>query len=270
MKRLLYILLIGSILSSCSEYQKALNSEDVAAKFTVGEALYNKGKFTKANRLFEQIIPQYRGKPQAEKLMYLHADSYYQMKDYYLAGYRFEQFATSYPKSDKVEEAEFLSAKSKYMLSPIYTKEQHETKEAIQKFQVFINSYPDSEYLEEANKMVQELDGKLEQKTYDIAYQYYKTVGYTRDYKAAIKAFDNFIFEFPGSKLREDALFYRLDSAYNLAINSVERKKKERLQTAKTYYHSFVNKYAESKYIDDTKDMLENIEEGLKKYSTKS
>ncbi|WP_452229560.1 outer membrane protein assembly factor BamD [Lacinutrix sp. MEBiC02404] len=270
MNKLIYILLVGLALSSCSPYQKALNGEDISSKFKVGEAMYNKGKYMKASRLFEQIMPQYRGKPQAEKLSFLHADSYYKSNDYYLAGYQFDRFASTYPKSEKAEEAQFLSAKSSYMLSPAYTKEQHATKDAIEKFQVFINSYPDSEFIVEANTLVHELDGKLEQKSFDIAYQYYKTVGYTRDYNAAIKAFDNFIFEFPGSKLRETALFYRLDSAYQLAINSVERKKEERLVKAKTYYLSFVGKYANSKHSDDTKDMLENLEEELKKYSTKS
>jgi len=270
MNKLIYIVLFGLVLSSCSPYQKALNGDDIASKFTVGEDLYNKGKYLKANRLFEQIMPQYRGKPQAEKLSFLYADSYYKAKDYYLAGYQFDRFSTTYPKSVKAEEAEFLSAKSSYMLSPMYSKEQHATKDAIEKLQVFINTYPNSPYLEEANQLVKELDGKLEQKAFDIAYQYYKTVEYTRDYNAAIKSFDNFIFEFPGSKLREQALFYRLDSAYNLAINSVERKKEERLIKAKSYYLSFVNKYANSEYIDKTKDMLENLEEELKKYSTKS
>lgn len=270
MKKLLYLLLIGSILSSCNEYHKALNSEDVATKFSVGEALYNEGKYVKANKLFAQVVPGYRGKPQAEKLMFLYANSFYYMEDFFLASYQFERFATSYPDSDKVEEAEFLSAKSKYLISPVHSKEQHETKEAIQMFQLFLNTYPNSEFTAEANKMAKELDGKLEQKSYDIAYQYYNTVGYTRDYKAAIKAFDNFIFDFPGSKRREDALFYRLDSAYNLAINSVDNKKLERLEIAKTYYLSFVSKYSSSEHLEDQKDMLENIEDELKIYSTKS
>ena len=270
MKKLIHIFCFTLLLSSCNEYQKALNSDDVAEKFRMGEVKYNSGKYAKANRLFAQIVPNYRGKPQAEKLMFMYASSFYQMEDYYLASYQFERFATSYPSSDKVEEAEFLSAKSKYLISPVHSKDQTETKEAIQKFQLFINSYPESEFLAEANSLVKELDGKLEQKAYEIAYQYYLTVEYTRDYNAAIKAFDNFIYEFPGSKLRENALFYRLDSAYQLALNSVEHKKQERLETAKSYYESFVSKYTESEHLDDTKDMLENIEQELEHYSNKS
>ena len=82
MKKFFYILLVFTVLSSCSEYQKVLKSEDIATKFKMGEELYNEGKFAKANRLFAQIVPNYRGKPQAEKLMYLYSNSFYQMGDY--------------------------------------------------------------------------------------------------------------------------------------------------------------------------------------------
>ena len=112
MKNLFYILITFTVLSSCSEYQKALKSEDIATKFKMGEELYKEGKFAKANKLFALIVPNYRGKPQAEKLMYLYSNSFYQMKDYYVAGYQFERFASSYPKSEKLEEASFISAKS--------------------------------------------------------------------------------------------------------------------------------------------------------------
>ena len=279
MNKFFYILLAFTVLNSCSEYQKALKADGegaIAEKFKMGEALYNEGKFAKANRLFAQIVPNYRGKPQAEKLMYLYSNSFYKMKDYYVSGYQFERFAASYPKSEKLEEASFLSAKSSYMLSPVYTKDQTETKEAIEKLQEFINVYSDSEYATEASKLVQELDFKLEKKSYSIAKQYNQI----SDYPASVRSFDNFIFEFPGSSLREDALFYRLDSAYKLAMNSVELKKtlqfgivnlkKQRLETAKEYSDIFKSSFVNSKYIKDVNSMVVAIEEELKNYSTKS
>src|SRR5690606_7339878 len=91
MKNIFYTLLITLVLTSCSEYQKALKSEDVATKFKLGNELYDAGKYGKANKLFAQIAPQYRGKPQAEKLMFMYAMSFYKLKDYYLAGYQFER-----------------------------------------------------------------------------------------------------------------------------------------------------------------------------------
>ena len=70
MKKLFYILLAVVVFSSCSEYQKVLKKDDIAAKFALGDSLFQQGKYAKANRLFVQIVPKYRGKPQAEKLMY--------------------------------------------------------------------------------------------------------------------------------------------------------------------------------------------------------
>ncbi|MDO7172840.1 outer membrane protein assembly factor BamD [Mariniflexile sp. AS56] len=275
MKRFLYILITITLLSSCSEYQKVLKNEDISAKFKMGEDFYNAGKFSKANKLFAQIVPNYRGKPQAEKLMYLYSNSFYKMKDYYTAGYQFERFASSYPKSEKLEEASFLSAKSYYQLSPVYSKDQKETKSAIEKLQDFINLFPESEYLSEANKLVHELDYKLEKKAFSIAKQY-NTIS---DYPASVKSFDNFMFDFPGSSLREEALFLRFDSAYKLAVNSRETKitpnglvplKKNRLEEAIEYYTSFKKAYANSKHIEEVNAMASVLDEELQKYSTKS
>ncbi len=270
MKKLFYLFLTFIVLSSCSQYQKALKKPDVSEKFRVGEEMYNKGKFAKANKLFAQIVPSYRGKPQAEKLMFLYSKTYFEMKDYYLASYQFERFASAYPQSEKVEEAAFLSGKSAYMLSPVYSKDQTETIDAIEKLQSFINLYPESEFLPAANELVKELDFKLERKAFEIAKQYNKIAGYTGDYTASIKAFDNFILDFPGSTYREDVYFYKLDSAYKMAINSVESKREERLENVKKHYNSYKKSYSQSERMEDADKMLDEAIKELEKYSTKS
>ncbi len=259
------------VFSSCSEYQKALKSEDIATKFKLGTELYDAGKYNKANRLFEQIVPKYRGKPQAEKLMFMHADAFYQTKDYYIAGYQFENFSRSYPQSEKVEEATFLSAKSYYQLSPVYSKDQKETVEALEKLQLFVNRYPNSQYLPEANTLIKELDYKMEKKAFEIAKQY-NNIAYfeSSDYEASIKAFDNFLIEYPGTSFREAAMFYRLDSAYRLGINSVEYKKQERLDIAKGYYDTFKKFYPNSEYIAEADKMNAEVTEALQQIETKS
>lgn len=280
MNKFFYILTALIILSSCNEYQKALKSEDIATKFKMGEELYNQGKYEKANRLFAQIVPNYRGKPQAEKLMFLYSNSFYQMRDYYTAGYQFERFVSSYPNSEKLEEASFFEAKSYYKLSPVYSKDQNETKKAIEKLQEFINLFPESQYVFEANKLIKELDFKLETKAFEIAKQYKEIApGYTKDFNAAIKSFDNFIFEFPGSTLREDAMFLKLDAMYQQAINSVEYRntidgiltlRKQRLEATKEYSDVFKNTFNNSKHIETVNNMAKTIQEELKNYSKKS
>ncbi|WP_053992598.1 outer membrane protein assembly factor BamD [Mangrovimonas sp. TPBH4] len=271
MKNIFYTFLLVLSLSSCSEFQKALKSEDIAEKFRVGTELYEQEKYGKANRLFAQIIPQYRGKPQAEKLTYMYAKTYYEMGDYHLSGYQFERFETAYPRSEKAEEASFLSARSYYMLSPVYSKEQKETVQALDKLQIFLSKYPDSEYLPEVNKMVKELDYKLEKKAFEIAKQYNQIAYFdASDYEASIKSFDNFLLEYPGSTFREEAMYYRLDSAYRLAINSMQYKKEARLMTAQGYYNSFIKYYSDSKFAEEANRMNDELTAELNKFETKS
>jgi len=65
-----------------------------------------------------QIVPKYRGKPQAEKLMYMHSKAFYETKDYLSANYRMERFVEAYPKSERVDEIAFLPQKAIIKLSP--------------------------------------------------------------------------------------------------------------------------------------------------------
>ena len=65
MKNCLYILIVFLSFNSCSEYQAVLKGDDVATKFKFATKLFEAGKYTKANRIFVQIVPKYRGKPQA-------------------------------------------------------------------------------------------------------------------------------------------------------------------------------------------------------------
>jgi outer membrane protein assembly factor BamD len=164
MKKIIYLVLTVALLSSCNEYQKALKSEDVAVKFEMGTKLYDAGKYSKALKIFEQIAPAYRGKPQAEKLFFMFSQSYYKTKQYYLAGYQFDSFVSGYPKSEKLEEAAYLGAKSYSMLSPVYSLDQTDTNKALDKLQNFIDAYPNSQYAKEANLVVKDLSEKIEKK----------------------------------------------------------------------------------------------------------
>jgi outer membrane protein assembly factor BamD len=263
MKKIVSLLVLVLLFSSCNEYQKALKNEDVAAKFEIGTKMYDAGKYSKAIRLFEQIAPQYRGKPQAEKLFYMFSQSYYKTKQYTLSGYQFESFVSGYPKSEKVQEAAYLGAKSYSMLSPEFSLDQTDTFKAIEKLQNFIDTYPKSEYLGEANESMRILTDKIEKKVFENA-KGYNTVS---EYKAAMVALDNFIIDFPGTKFKEDALFLKFDSAYQLGINSVPAKMEERLKVAKTAYTGLMKHNAETKYKERANEMLARVETDLQKFT---
>nr|WP_235855799.1 outer membrane protein assembly factor BamD [Allomuricauda aequoris] len=268
MRSILLLCFAAILLTSCSEYQKVLKNTDVGPKYDMAEKLYNEGDYKRAVRLFEQIAPKYVGKPQGERVMFFFADSYFKTEDYYLSGYQFERFVKSYPRSDKIQEATFLGAKSYYMLSPRYSLDQTDTDKALAKLQTFINNYPESEYFDEANTMAKELTTKKEKKQLEIAKQYNKIGAWDLPRLiSAIKAFDNFVSDNPGSIYREEALYYRIEAAANLAFYSTFDKKQERLQDAMGSYNNLMKYFPESKFKDDADKLAEKIQDELSAYT---
>ena len=257
-KRLVFFIIsvcFSTIFFSCSDYQKLLNSDDASEKYKQAEVYYNSGEYRKSNRLFEQIIPKYRGRPQSQRIIFFFAETYFQTKSYSLAAYQYENFVKSYPKSERVLEAIFKAAKCYYLQSPTYSLDQDETYNAIEKLQVFINLYPDSEYTPEANQMISELQEKLEKKDFEIAKQYFTI----RDYRAAVKANDNFIAGFPGTKFREESMYIKFLSLYEIAVNSILSKKKKRLNELKQQYDLILRYYPETLFLEDLNKKMERV-----------
>ncbi len=264
MKTSLLLLFAALLLSSCGEYQKLLRSDDISAKYTTAVDLYKEKKYKKALKLMEQIVPAYRGKPQAEPLMFRYANTFYELGDFYLSGYQFERFESAFPKSDSVEVAAFKSAKSYYELSPRYSLDQEDTQKAMDRLQDYLNKYPDSPKRQEANALVLELRRKLEKKDYEVAKQFLRI----SDYKAAIEAYDNFVADHPGSIFRKNAFLERSEAAYLLAINSVPYKVQGRLQTAKNFFENYLKYYSEDTELKKEADkLIENIDSRLSSYT---
>jgi len=141
--------------------------------------------------------------------------------------------------------------------------DQTDTYKAIDKLQTFIDRYPESTYFPEANVMVKALREKIEKKFFEIAKQY-NTIA---DYKASLIALDNFIINYPGTPYKEQALYYKLDSSYKLAINSIPSKVEERLNVAKVAYNSLMKFNANSEYKKQADEMLARIDNDLKQFS---
>ena len=267
MNKVLSFLFVAFFLVSCSEYQKALKSDDVAVKNEAANKMYEAGKYTKAIRLYEQIAPAYKGKPSAERMFYFYSMSLYKSEQYYLAGYQLENYSVTYPKSEKREEASFLAAECFYRLSPAFSLDQTDTQKALDKMQKFIDNYPNSEFLPKANACVKELREKQEKKAFEIAKQYHTIAGYRLEYTAAIRALDNFIADYPGTPYKEDALFLKFDATYQYAKNSVETKKSERFNSAKMAYNNLIKFNSNTKYKNDADKLLADIEQELQKYT---
>lgn len=263
MNKLFFIIISAVLLSSCGRMYKVMKSDDIGLKYSTAEAYYEDDKHNKAIRLFENLAPQFKGKPQAEKMFYMYAQSLLKTESYYLAAYEFERFVASYPRSEKVEEAAYLSAFCYSQTALPYNLDAKDTYKGLETMQAFIDKYPDSKYLPQANEVVAKLTDNIERKAFENA-KLYNTVQDVSmmNYKSSIVTLNLFIQDFPGSKYKEDALFYKFDSQYNIAINSIESKMKERLMEALEIYDQLFQYYPNTKYkakADTTKEKITKI-----------
>jgi outer membrane protein assembly factor BamD len=242
----LMIALFSLWLGAC-QFNRILKSSDYELKFTKAIEYYNKGNYTSAQTLLEELIPVFKGTTRAEEVYYYYAYTHYYIGDYSLAGYHFRTFARAFPHSSHAEECAFMNAYCYYMSSPRYSLDQSDTKNAIQEMQNFVNEFPESKRVDTCNVLIDKLRSKLERKGYESAKAYYVR----DDWKAAIPAFENFIKDFPESGRLEEVRFLVIKSYYLLARNSVESKKPERIEKCVDNYLKFVDLHPQSPYLKE-------------------
>jgi len=264
MKMRLPILLLCAILAfaSCrSKYQKLLKSSDYNAKYEAALVYFAEEDYHKAQTLFEGIITVYRGTEKAEVINYHLAYCYYHQGDYMLSGYYFENYTSTFPNTEKTPECQYMTGVSYGNESPKPSLDQEYTVRAIEAYQMYLNRYPDGENYAEANNQVSVLREKLEDKEFQNAKLYHKL----GDYKAAIIALKNVLEDYPDTDKHEEILYLVLDSSYELAVNSVEKKKYERYESAVDEYYSYIDRYPSGKYASDAEKAYENCMKFLRK-----
>ena len=253
------LLLIVTLGSCKSKYEKLKASNDNAKKYQEAVKFYNKKDYTKALGLFEDLVTRYRGRAEAEDLFYYYAYTNYRLKDYTSARFHFKTFADTYPSSPRAEECRFIAAYCYYLDSPIYSLDQENTTKAIESLQLFINLYPKSDRVTEASKLIQNLRDKLEQKAYANS-KLYLTIG---DYQSAVIAFNNTLRDYPDTKYAEELEFLTIQAQYQYAKVSYDTKQEERFDQAIAYADQFTEKYPNSKFLKDAANYKKDSQQGI-------
>jgi outer membrane protein assembly factor BamD len=247
--------------AGCSEYNKALKSDQLDVKYTTAIKLYEKEDFVRAIPLLEECIGLTRGTQKAEDVYYYYAKSEYGAKDYYLANYYFRNFAKTFSNSARAEECLFLAAQCSYNLSPDFTLDQTDTKAAINELQLFLDTYPASAMRDSANHMVGFLNNKLERKAFESAKLYYTTL----KYKGAVTALKQFITDYPSTVYKEECLYLIVKSYYLYAEGSMEEKKLERYRASIESYVTFATAFPNSDVLKDAETYYEKSRRQVEK-----
>ena len=272
MKKYIIIALVsGSVLTSCGEYNKVLKSTDYEYKYEAAKSYFGKGQNTKAAAILEELITILKGTDKAEESLYMLGMTYYNQGDFITASHYFSTYYNTYPRGTYTEQARFYSGKALFLDTPEPRLDQSSTYKAIQELQMFMEYFPASNRHQEVQQMIFDLQDKLVMKDYMAARLYYDLGSYTgnssysttgNNYLACIVTAQNALKDYPYTKLREDISILLLRAKYDMAKESVEEKKEERMRDAIDEYYAFKNEFPESKYIKE----VENIYKDAKKY----
>ena len=247
-----------SIILSCSEYNKILKGSDYNLKFDKAIEYYKNDQCYKSLPLLEELMSYFRMTSKGEDVYYYYAKNQYCMGDFYLAGYYFKRFVKNFPQSYRVEECAFNSAVCLMMNSPDYYLDQSESYKAIDEFQLFMSKYPNSYLVDSCNKMVADLRGRLERKSFEKGKLYFKM----EKFRSATIALNSTLTEFPDTKYKEEVLYLILKSNYLFALNSIQSKKVERFEESIKSYYTFVDSFKNSKFVDEAESLyLSSIKE---------
>ena len=242
--RVLLVLIIAIIVTSCGQYAKLLKSTDFELKKTKVKEYFDEGQYAKASALLTQVLPRYRATEAAEELMWMNAQCYFGMRDYLMAGSEFRNFSELYPYGKHAEEANFMAPMCDYYISYRAELDQETTRNAIEGFTLFLNRFPASSRVKEATNYMKELRERLVEKSYLSAKLYYDM----KQYKAAVTALNNSLKEFPETGYREEMMYLKLSSLFLYAEHSISSKQPERYQATLDDYYSFMEEFPKSSY----------------------
>lgn len=261
--RIFFLLIIAISVVGCSKFRKIQKSGDWKLKYDAAIAYYEEEDYHRATLLFEDILPIIRGTAEAELGNFYLAYSYYYQKQYILAAHHFDEFVRIYGRSEYVMEAAYMHAYSLYLQSPDYNLDQTTTYEAIAAMQNFINRYTSSTYAADADRIIDELQEKLEKKAYEQCKLYYKL----RRYKSALVVYDNFKDDYPDSEYQEEVAYLKIETMYDYATESIPAKQEERYKDTIQFYLEFLDKYPNSKFLKQAERFYANSIEEIAKFA---
>jgi outer membrane protein assembly factor BamD len=269
MRSLLPLFLVLVVLTSCSDVNKLLKSNDYSLKTKRANQYYDAKKYEQAQILYEDVMPVIKGSAEYEDLYYKWTYCHYYQRDFLNAENLFKGFVENFPSSPRAEEAEFMRAYCHYRRSPKPELDQMSTNKAITFLQTFINTHPTAAKTTEAKTIIEELYKKLEMKDYRNADLYYD-LGY---YKASATSFAELLSNFPDSQRAEEYKLMVVKSWYKYAENSIENKQEERYETVLNECADFGDLFPDSKLqheVDKYKSMATNKLKNIKNEQTKA
>ena len=276
MKQFLLVFIFLAALGSCSyfkasekgqpnNFNKILKSTDYVFKLQMAEKYYLNKDYNHAQMLYDDLYRVMKGSEHFEDIWYKYAYCAFYLKDYINAENLFKGFVEAFPNSPKADEMDYMRAYCFYKQSPKYQLDQTNTTKAMGFMQAFIAQHPNSDKVKEATEIIEKCRAKLEEKDYESAKLYFNLHETNPAYlKAASLTFNIMMNNYPDSQFSDEYKFYIIKSDYLYAIQSLEEKKKARLDQVLTDINDFNDRFPDSKLKKQVQEYLDLANNSIK------
>jgi outer membrane protein assembly factor BamD len=262
--RLIPLLIIAFLVTSCgSGINKILKNDDPEYKLRMSEKFFVKKKYSKAQVLYEDVMPYFKTSKEFENIYYKYAYCAYYQLDYFNAENLFKSFLEIFPNSPRAEEVAYMRAYSFYKQSPKPELDQSNTIKAMGMMQTFINTHPGSVRNKEATEIIDISRQKLEIKDHQSAQLYYDL----GQFRAAGVSFTTLLDNYPESLKADEYKLMVIKSYFRYAELSVEEKQPARYEQVINEVNEFVDRFPESKFRKEAEDFLKLSQTNIKNLS---
>lgn len=258
------LLVLAAAITSCKSSKsmtRLLKNPDPAYKLRMAEQFFAKKKYSKAQQVYEDIMPYYKTGKEFEDIYYKYAYCAYYQQDYLNAENLFKSFMEIFPNSIKAEEVDYMRAYAFFKQSPKPELDQTSTLKAIGMMQTFINTHPGSVRNKEANEIIDQCRAKLETKDFKAAMLYYDL----GQFRAAGVTFTTLLNSYPESMRADEYKLWVIKSYYRFAELSVEEKQVERYEQVINECNEFTDRFPDSKLKKEADEYLNLSQSNIKK-----
>lgn len=244
------------------QYEALFRSGDTDLKYRKAVAYFEAKKYTKALELFKDLEMVTRGTSRDDTLQYYYGLTNYYLNDFEAAQEVFKQFEQVYPRSPFAPRAVFMRLDCMYQATYRADLDQLPSKTTLAAIQEYLYNYPQNDYVAVCERMMDDLNERMDRKTLESAKLYFKI----EDYKAAAYALSQALKDDPDNRYREEMLYYIVAAHYKFADLSIPEMQRERFLVVIDSYYNFISEFPESEYRRSVDNMYKRAQQFTRRH----
>jgi len=213
---LMAALVVSVTLAACGTRVTELDFEEGPADqlYNEGLVLMNAGDYRTAVAKFEEVDRLHPHTEFGRKSQVMLAFASYSRGNYIDSIQSARRFLALHPNHEDAAYAQYLIAMSYYRQIPDVTRDQSDTRQAMDEFEKLIETYPESEYVPEARRRLIAAQDQLAGKEMEVGRYYLER----DDNAAAVNRFRNVVENYQQTRHVEEALFRLTESYYAMGL----------------------------------------------------